>query len=675
MTLDNNENNREDKLLAVERSLTTKQVTQVTLVTLATICIFIIIQFSYFIEERRNEYLYQLNSIAQSIEQPISQNVWHMNYGNIQNVLNGLSSMNILTAADVIIPSQYRALHGDFPAHPPVPEWFAKIFRLPVTTIIPLYAPNYKSDNQLPIAQLVLRADPYLMYQFILHAGITFLLTFVSLSLMLAVAISVIMNRLLISPLKSLAMTLSTLPQGMTHQLALPPQHEDDELGMLVRNYNRNQVALNNAYQDLRRLSTRDPLTDLPNRALFDELLNQYLINSAEEETEFSLLYIGISSIKETASALGLEVTDQLLSVIGNRLKQIIDNPNILARLGGEEFIVLVPGKDKVLQAMLLAQQIVEHVSEPIELNQLTQYLSANIGIAHFPNDGYDALQLVRNARSALVSAEKQGKNTILFFEPYLTESIQHRLFLENEIVRGIEKGEFVLYLQPQVDMRDNKLIGAEALVRWHHSSNEVRPPNDFIPLAEETGLIIALGEQILEQACQYLADWQRKGIKTPISVNLAAAQIAHVDFPRKIKQLVTCYQIDPKLLKLEVTETGRIENMESAIALLQHLHQVGFSIVLDDFGIGYSNLNYLRLLDIDTIKIDKSFIQNNLPHDKALVKIVGKIAEVFNVSVIAEGVETSVQKEQLLANHIFLAQGYLYNPPLPKDLFEKHYF
>jgi diguanylate cyclase (GGDEF)-like protein len=661
-------------LLAVKRSLTVKQMIQVTVVSLITICIFLIIQFNYFVEERRSDYLSQIENIAYSIERPLSQDVWHMDYDSVQSILDSLNSMKILTEADVIIYSQYRSLNSRFPADTEVPDWFVTLFRLPITTTIPIYAPDYNHENQLPIARLVLKADSHLMYIFILKAACTLLFTFILLSLMLAIAISWRMNRLLISPLKTVAATLKSIPQGTTHQLAMPPHHEDDEIGMLVLNYNRNQMALEKAYHDLRKISTRDPLTDLPNRVLFEELLNQYITNSYRDQTEFSLLYINVNSMKETTSALGLPEADKLLSVIAQRLKLLVNSPNILARLGGDEFVALIPCNDQALQAMILAQKIIAQITKPIELDGLVQHMSANIGIAHYPNDGHSPLQLLRNAHSALTSSESQGNNNVLFFEPFLTQSIQNRLLLKNEINQGIQDNEFRLHLQPQIDMRNERVIGVEALVRWYKPNEGIRLPNDFIPLAEESGLIIPLGEKILELSFQYLADWQARNINIPISVNLAAAQIESPDFLTIMKRLMAQYRINPQRLKLEVTETGRIEDMDQAMMLLQSLQSKGFAIVLDDFGIGYSNLNYLRLLDIDTIKIDKSFVQNDQPNDKALVKIVEAIAKVFNVTVIAEGVETEEQKQWLLDHDIYYAQGYLYDPALDKETFEQRY-
>lgn len=660
-------------MLEIKRSLATKQLVRVTLVSLIIICIFLTFLFNYFVEARRKDYVRQLEGVFHSIEQPLAQDVWDMDYDGVQTKLDNLNTLELLSEVDVIIPGQYRSLHGQFTEKQVVPDWFADVFRLPVTYVRPLYAPGYNNQYRLPIAQLVLKSASYQLYLFILHAGVTLLLTFLSVMLLQAAALSWIMKRLLITPLKDIASTLDLMPTGIMHQLSMPAGHDDDELGVLVKNYNRNQRALEKAYQGIRRLNTRDKLTNLPNRVLFDELVTQRIAN-AGEQAEFSLLYLGVNSVRETISALGLTVTEQLLLTTAERLKELVGSSSILAHLGNDEFVILSRDDSQSLQTIKLSRRIVKRLTMPIAVDGLMYYLSVNIGVARYPNDGNNVDQLLSNAHSALLSANRQGKNNVLFFEPHLTQSIQKRLLLENEITQGIQNREFVIYLQPLMDMRTDELVGVEALVRWPQSDNSLRPPDEFIPLAEETGLIIPLGQLIFEQACQYLADWQSKGIGIPISVNLAAAQIDCADFPQVLAELVKRYNVDPAKLRLEVTETGKFENIEHSMERLRQLNKEGFAIVLDDFGIGYSNLNYLKLLSIDTIKIDKSFTKNEQWNDKNLVEIVGMIAKTFAITVVAEGVETEEQKSWLLKHEIYYGQGYLYDPALPKDVLERKY-
>lgn len=660
-------------MLPIKHSLATKQMIRISLISSVIICVFLAFLFTSFIESRRNDYFNQLERVFQSIEQPLSKDVWNMDYDNIQQTLNDLSSTDLVTGVDVIIPGQYRSLHSVSKNEPEIPEWFTSVFRLPVISVHSLYAPDYQSDNRLPIAQLVLKSDSYQMYLFIARAGTTLLFTFFLLALLQATAMICIMNRLLISPLKIIANKINQMPKGIPHQITQPLGHDDDELGMLVRNYNRNQQALEKAYQGLRRLNTRDRLTDLPNRVLFEELLHQQIVTSKAEKSVFSLLYVGVSSMSEAVNAFWRPISEQLLLTVTERLNKVIDSPDVLSHLGGGEFVIIMSDNHRAAKAMMLSTEIIQQITASIELNGFMYYLSANIGIARFPNDGKNAQQLMQNAHSALTSANNQGKNRILFFEPQLTEIIQQRLQFESELTQGIQNKEFVLYLQPQIDMRTDTLVGVEALVRWH-KGDEVRSPDRFIPLAEETGLIVPLGNYILEQACQYVADWQKRGIKIPISVNLAAAQVSCDNFPQLLSELIERYHIQPDQIKMEVTETGRLEHIDDAIARLQNLHDKGFAIVLDDFGIGYSNLNYLRLLDIDMIKIDKSFVQNEQEHNKELVKIIGMIADIFSAKVIAEGVEVVEQKAWLLANEIYYGQGYLYDPALPKTVLEQRY-
>lgn len=661
------------KLLNVKRPLIVKQMSRVSLVALVTTGIFIIILIFYFAQQRRNDYNEQLNSIAESVRLPLSFSVWNNRLDSVQRTLDGLSSMHILMQATVIIPAQYKSINGNFPGQSKVPRFFAHLFDLPVTVAIPLYAPDLGHPMRQPIAWLVLEADSYDIYQYILRISCAMLLAFLVLSLLPLFLISWSMSRLLVKPLRAIAVEMNTMNKASPGQLIVQPKHKDDEIGMLIRNYNYSQSELLKAYQELSRLSTRDTLTDLPNAALFDELLKQYLVESQKENKVFSILHIGITSLKEATGALGQSFSDQKLITIANRLKNDMREQNILARVADDEFAVLAKNCTTSLHAMLLAQDLLKTITGAIELSDLTLLPSVSIGIALYPDDGADDQQLIRNAHSAMVSAKQQGMNNILFFEPHLTSEIQQRLTMQSEILHGIHHDEFQIYLQPQIDMRTGQVIGAEALLRWFRSDGLAISPADFIPLAEETGLILPLGDQVLERVFVILSNWQQRRIPISLSVNLSAVQIQRDDFIDVFKALLSRYPIKPDQLILEITETARIDYMEKVLALLQKIHALGFSIALDDFGMGYAGLSYLRLLYIDKLKIDKSFI-NTLPDDADLVRVISSIADVFKLDVIAEGIETESQRQWLLTHNIFFGQGYLFDKALSMTDFEQRY-
>jgi diguanylate cyclase (GGDEF)-like protein len=576
-----------------------------------------------------------------------------------------------------VLPNEFQALHANFPPERPVPTLIARLFELPIQISVPLYSLERVPANPQPLAYLVLQADSFRMYQFILSMLSTMLSTYLLLALILSVSISWCMNRLMVHPLRAMAKELDNISQeeALYHQLILPVLHQDDELGLLVRNYNRNQQRLAKAYAEMSRMSTHHPVTELPNQALFTALLEQHIASSLRPE-RFNLLVIGIETLHEASGVLNPAMREALLLTLAKKLRECIDENGVLAQLSKTEFAILAKGVERPFHAMQLARRIMAQINAPLSLQEMPLRPSASIGIAHYLNSGESAEQLLRSATSAMMTAHREGKNQVLFFEPSLTERTQKRLTQESEILHAIEQRRFTLFLQPQVDMQSNAVIGAEALLRWQQYDGSFILPADVIPLAEELGVIVPLGNWVLEEACLILADWQTRGITLPLAVNVSPIQMKHEDFVPHLKSLLAQHQIDPRKLLLEITETVRIDDLDRALALLRELHDLGLSIALDDFGMGYSSLNYLnrlKCLPIDLIKIDKSFIQG-LPTDDAMVRIVSSISEVLALPVMAEGVENAEQRDWLLQHGIHSGQGFLFARPLPRSEFEAEF-
>lgn len=295
-----------------------------------------------------------------------------------------------------------------------------------------------------------------------------------------------------------------------------------------------------------------------------------------------------------------------------------------------------------------------------------------SIGIAQYPGDGEDVDGLMGNAQSAMLLAQRRGKNQVLFFEPDMTNEIQQRMQLESEIVKGIAENQFQLYLQPQVDIATGAPIGAEALIRWHYAPGKVRYPIEFIPQSEESGLILPLGQWVLEETCRILAQWKAQQVPLTLSVNLSAMQLQH-GLIEQLSSLLRRYDFDPERLVLELTETGFIYDVEAVLPTLRHIRELGIAIALDDFGSGYSNLTYLQRLPVDILKIDKSFI-DGLPYEDSLVRIVHSIARTLRLKLVAEGVESRSQADWLLENDIRYAQGYLFSRAIPYAQFNDTY-
>ncbi|MGH1596203.1 EAL domain-containing protein [Yersinia proxima] len=505
--------------MRVRRSLTIKQMAAVAVVALVTICIFIVLQLFHFVQQRKDDYAKQLESIAYSVRQPLSEAILSVDIPQAKKILNSLLPIGILSRADVILPNQIQVLHASFPSERPVPRWAKRIFALPVQITVPLYSLERVPANPQPLAHLVLRVDSYRMYQFILSTLSAMLSTYLLLALVLSVSIAWCINRLIIHPLRAMAKELEHIGQQgvLNHQLTMPAHHQDDELGILVRNYNRNQQLLTEAYTDI---SCRHS----------DQLSERY-------------------------------------------------------------------------------------------------------------------------------KAQKQ-------------------LTHENDITQAIENGDLALFLQPQWDMKESRVIGAEALLRWRQADGSYRLPSEFVPDAEESGAMIPLGDWVLEEACRILADWKAQGITLSLAVNISGLQVQCEHILTHLRAIINRYNIDPRQLVLEITETARIHNLDAALMLLRELRGLGLSVALDDFGTGYSSLqylNHLKSLPINIIKLDKSFVKH-LPEDDAMAHIISTISDVLKLRVMAEGVETEEQRQWLLKHGIRYGQGFLFSEPLSREEFDTRF-
>jgi len=653
--------------LRVRRSLTIKQMAAVSTVAVITICIFIVIQLFHFVQQRRDDYAQQLENIAHSVRKPLSQAVLDVDLNETQTILNNLRPVGILSRADVVLPNEIAALHTNFPAGRPVPEWITRGFNLPVKISVPLYSAAASPTDPKPLAYLVLQADSYRMYQFIISALSTMLTTYLLLALILTISISWCVNRLVVKPLRAIARELEALPEDgiVDHQLPLPVRNEDDEFGMLIRSYNRNQQQWRKIL--LKREALKGPAQHtLSNEEQFMAQLQRHL-NDRTAGDDFHVLLIGIESLSDDG-----HVSCPLI----NAITEALPPHCLLARLSYNEFALLASDIARPFMAMRLARHLMERINAPQKNDAASMVLhpTGSIGIVHY--DGalpMTAVQLMANARAARLSAYQQGKNQILFFEPELTARIQKRLLQENEILHAMGQNDFTLFIQPQFNMATGAVMGAEALLRRKMSDGSYGLESDFIVLAEEIGVMGPLGYKVLELGCGILADWQQRGILLPLSVNLSGLQVQQRNFLPELRSLLSRYKINPGQLVLEITETARIDDLDRALLLLGELRAVGVSIELDDFGLGYSGLDYLnrlRSLPIDVIKIDRSFV-SVLPDDPVMVSIVASIGKAMNIQLIAEGVETQEQRRWLLENDILLGQGYLFSPPLPQDEFE----
>ncbi|QQE73735.1 EAL domain-containing protein [Brevibacillus composti] len=427
--------------------------------------------------------------------------------------------------------------------------------------------------------------------------------------------------------------------------------------------------------QTIHHLAYHDTLTDLPNRRLFVQYLSKELSQAKRVGSKLAVLFLDLDRLKDINDAWGHDVGDLILIEAAKRLKGCIRNHDMVARLGGDEFTIVltsVSGKEEVESIVHRLQSLLQ---KPLVLAGQTFTLSMSIGIALYPQDGVEADDLLKRADTALYVVKSRGRNSYEFFDPTMEAKTLERILMENELRKAINQGHFDIYYQPKTDLATGKLTGMEALVRWIHPELGVIPPNRFIPIAEETGMIIELGEWILRQACRQNKEWQNEGFPPlKVSVNLSARQLHQKNLTEVIETILKETGLEPKWLELEITESILVK-LDEAIDTLQAVRQSGVQISIDDFGTGYNSFSYIKHLPIDTIKIDSSFIQDihQNQESQAIVKAIVTIAESLNLNVIAEGVELLDQVAALSENGCDQGQGYLFSKPLPTKDFKQY--
>ncbi|MGN2392485.1 bifunctional diguanylate cyclase/phosphodiesterase [Pelomicrobium sp. G1] len=425
-------------------------------------------------------------------------------------------------------------------------------------------------------------------------------------------------------------------------------------------------------------LATRDPLTALPNRVLLHDRLQQHLIGCQRSGTSLALLFIDLDRFKTINDSLGHHVGDELLKQVAQRLEKCVRRDDTLARLGGDEFVVVLAGIREETDAAQVAQKLLRNLAEPYFIQGRQLATTASIGIAIHPYDGQDIATLMKNADTAMYHAKERGRNTYQFFSSDMTARALQRLTVENDLRQALERNELVLHFQPQVNVMTGEVEGAEALLRWRHPEKGLVLPTRFIQIAEETGLIVPIGEWVLRAACAQCKAWNLAGYPhLRVSVNLSVGQfVRHADLPRAVTRALRDARLDPGQLELEITESLLVQNTEEHVATLQKLGRLGTSISVDDFGTGYSSLSYLKRLPIDALKIDRSFVRDLEadPDDAAIVRAVVALARSLRLKVVAEGVETQGQLDALRRLECDLYQGYLFSKPLPATEFEARF-
>lgn len=422
-----------------------------------------------------------------------------------------------------------------------------------------------------------------------------------------------------------------------------------------------------------------DQLTGLPNRTLFLDRLKQAMLASEKNKQHGALLLIDLDHFKTLNDTLGHELGDELIKQIANKLRAFISEDGTVARLGGDEFVVILAHlagnqHDAAVETEAVAKRIIDTINANYQLDNFSHRSSASIGITLFKDRSVPIKSLLKQADLTMYRAKSSGRNTARFFDPAMETAVYQRVALEEDIRQALQAQQFLLHYQVQI-VGDHELIGAEVLVRWQHPERGLVPPGDFIPMAEETGLILPLGLWVLETACQQLALWAQHPATAhlTLAVNVSALQIKQTHFVEQVLEVLKKSGANPQRLKLELTESLLVDDIEDIIQKMVALKASGVGFSLDDFGTGYSSLTYLKRLPLDQLKIDRSFVQDVLvdPNDAAIAKTIVALADKLGFTVIAEGVETVEQKEFLIANACNTFQGFLFGRPLPLKEFE----
>ena len=431
--------------------------------------------------------------------------------------------------------------------------------------------------------------------------------------------------------------------------------------------------AIKNSQTELARLVHHDPLTDLPNRLLFTDRTEQALASAQRHQTGCALLMIDLDHFKIINDSLGHNVGDLLLKAVAERLLRVFGKGFTVARLGGDEFAVLVDSCAQTSQAAGLAQQVLEVMKGPFDVDKHQLFISASVGISVFPSDALNAEQLLRNADSALFKAKSSGREGYALYTEELTAHAQYRVEVASDLRRALEQHELRVYYQPVHDLKSSRLIGVEALVRWEHPLRGLLSPGEFIPIAERTGLIAEIDAWVLEQACWQMVQWQAAGVELSfVAVNISSRLFARPELFSLVSTVLADTGLDPALLELEVTESAVMDNSQVALEQMHRLRALGLRLAIDDFGTGFSSLLRLKRLPVQKLKIDQGFVAG-LPGDNddvAIVRAVIALGQSMGLQVHAEGIEQVEQAQFLLDLDCNLGQGYWFGRPMPaKDL------
>ena len=501
------------------------------------------------------------------------------------------------------------------------------------------------------------------------------------LSFMVAYTLSNRLQRLVSVPIMNLVQTMKRVSLEKNYALRSKKTSED-EIGTLIESFNEmlseiesREDTLRVRQEHLQRLAHFDNLTHLPNRVLYCDRLLQSILHAERTRQRIAVMFVDLDHFKDINDSAGHRVGDLLLTEAADRLQSIIRASDTVARMGGDEFTILLPNVKDPENAGNVAGKIVKTLSEPYRVDGNEFYITASVGVTLYPDDGKTVDELLKNADTAMYKAKSDGKNTFQFYSHDMLSTVTTRMILLNSLHQAVKRQEFVLHYQPKMNTVRNRIIGMEALIRWNHPELGMIVPDRFIPLAEETGLIIPIGEWVIRECCLQMLKWKAKGCPPlPISINVSAVQFKRQNFAEAVQQVIEETGADPSLLELEITESAIMQDVGFTIQTLKRFKEMGITICIDDFGTGYSSLSQLKRFPIDTLKIDRSFIVNIAKNtdDQSIVLAIISMAQSLGLKVIAEGVETDSQLSLLCKQGCQEMQGFYFSKPLPSEQVER---
>ncbi len=518
-------------------------------------------------------------------------------------------------------------------------------------------------------------------------------LSVVALVVVIAISVTLLLTRRLVAPMRRLMRAARAVGSGKLDVYV--PASSADELGLLTHTFNHMTQRLSESQAEVAtyqrtledkvaqrtkeleiatahayKLAQHDILTGLPNRSLLNQRLKQILAQAQRDGTHVACLFLDFDHFKRINDTLGHDSGDQLLQAVAQRLTSAVRESDTVARLGGDEFVLILPGLDPAhatFETMTVLARVRESFLAPFRLSDQTPTLTSSIGVSMYPLDATDPVSLIKQADTAMYAAKEAGRNAYRYYTADMNARVQLRLQLETDMRRGLMDDEFFLVYQPQIEMQTGRAVGVEALLRWRDPERGVISPSEFIPIAEESGMIQALGARVLRDACRQVAAWHRHGMMLRLSVNLSVQQLQHDSWLGIVDEALSASGLPAHYLDLEITESVIITHPEKAVATLVKLKQRGVSITVDDFGTGYSSLSYLARLPIQAVKVDQRFVhgleQNR--NDEAITQAIIALSHSLGLRVIAEGIETAAQFDFLKRHGCEEAQGFLISRPL----------